>query len=403
MNKRSRRSMSKAASSLVAFAAAVSFAHTAGADVITDRAAAVLIFPRIIAARQVFASALQTEVSATDTEIQITNTTSAPLRLSCFYVDATPLCSLSGTACPVNSFCPLPQDICLPKWVETDFRIFMTPQQPLAWRVSLGMSGLQFPLDGRDFNGPGNQNNAGSAIPPLPAHEFPPQMAPPGGTSAVGTFTIAELECIVVDDAGFGAASNSIKGEATITTSETIRNLDPPVPFNSAVVERYNAVGIEAIGGDVNRDNVLELSDALGEYDGCPNVLILENFFDGPEFGPNTLTLVPCQQNLRDQIPGSTTAQFLVFNEFEQRFSTSTLVSCLFSKWLSLIDTNQPGRSIFSAAVAGTGAGQTRIRGVQGGLIGVLSRGISSVSGVSATNNIHRQGRRDDVDQIILP
>jgi hypothetical protein len=85
------------------------------------------------------------------------------------------------------------------------------------------------------------------------------------------------------------------------------------------------------------------------------------------------LSLVPCTQDfLRQAIP-HVTAQFLVYNEFEQRFSTSRAVDCLLSGPISRIDTSQPNRSIFSASVAGTVAGQTRITGVNGGLIGAAT------------------------------
>ena len=72
----------------------------------------------------------------------------------------------------------------------------------------------------------------------------------------------------------------------------------------------------------------------------------------------------------------------LVYNEFEQRFSTSSRVECYQATRLSDIDT-QPGPagdqfSIFTVGVQGTITGQTRIRGVRGpdgplgyGLLGV--------------------------------
>ena len=58
------------------------------------------------------------------------------------------------------------------------------------------------------------------------------------------------------------------------------------------------------------------------------------------------------------------TVQFLVFNEFEQRLSTSRPVTCFDDIKISNIDTRSSDHSIFSAAVMGTLTGQTRIRGV---------------------------------------
>jgi hypothetical protein len=108
-------------------------------------------------------------------------------------------------------------------------------------------------------------------------------------------------------------------------------------------------------------------------------------------------------------VPGSTVAQFLVFNEFEQRFSTSRLVDCYFRRSLSEIDTSQPELSIFNAFVAGTAAGQTRVRGVTGGLLGVLSEAIAiniisePPFGLDNAANLHFQGDRATADRIVLP
>jgi len=68
--------------------------------------------------------------------------------------------------------------------------------------------------------------------------------------------------------------------------------------------------------------------------------------------------------------PGVTTAQYLVFNEFEQRFSTSTKVDCYLETPLSDIDT-RPGPegdpfSIFNVGVQGTLTGMSRLRSVAG-------------------------------------
>jgi hypothetical protein len=78
------------------------------------------------------------------------------------------------------------------------------------------------------------------------------------------------------------------------------------------------------------------------------------------------LTLIPCTQDYesRNLDLSRTVAQFLVYNEFEQRFSTSTEVECFKEIRLSNIETDDNSRSIFSAGVAGTLTGQTRIRGV---------------------------------------
>src|SRR5262249_32796732 len=147
--------------------------------------------------------------------------------------------------------------------------------------------------------------------------------------------------------------------------------------------------------------NVLQIGGGSGaEYQACPSTLILDHLFDGavdPVTVPipgvdrlvvrrtvtSTLTLVPCGDDFVSQTPGSTTAQFLGFNEVEQRFWRSRTVNCLLDSQLSNIDTRNPTRSIFSAGVAGTIAGQTRIRGVGSaatgnGLLGVAQMLVSN-------------------------
>jgi hypothetical protein len=108
------------------------------------------------------------------------------------------------------------------------------------------------------------------------------------------------------------------------------------------------------------------------------------------------------------------TAQFLIYNEFEQRFSTSRSVDCLLSGPISRIDTSQPGRSIFSASVAGTVAGQTRITGVNGGLIGAATLSFCAppmLGGCASTSfpdfgagyNLDQFADRDEADFILIP
>jgi hypothetical protein len=84
------------------------------------------------------------------------------------------------------------------------------------------------------------------------------------------------------------------------------------------------------------------------------------------------LTIVPCERDYLNQTANGlfTTIQFLIFNEFEQRFSTSTKVNCYKETPLSDIDTVPgPGgnrTSIFSAGVQGTVTGMSRLRSVAG-------------------------------------
>src|SRR6185436_4940897 len=86
----------------------------------------------------------------------------------------------------------------------------------------------------------------------------------------------------------------------------------------------------------------------------------------------SSLTIVPCAADFlnQDLNLANATIQVLIFNEFEQRFSTSTKVTCYREVQLADIDT-LPGPagnlfSIFSIGTQGTLTGQSRLRAVAG-------------------------------------
>ncbi|HEX7408647.1 MAG TPA: hypothetical protein VF515_13475, partial [Candidatus Binatia bacterium] len=116
------------------------------------------------------------------------------------------------------------------------------------------------------------------------------------------------------------------------------------------------------------------------------------------------LTLVPCTEDFMRQVGGSASVQYLVFNEFEQRFSTSKPVNCFSEIQLCNIDTPQCRRSIFNVNVAGTLTGQTRISPSGSGLLGVAIESHTPSSGParSAAFNLHFSGSRDNADTITL-
>jgi hypothetical protein len=213
-----------------------------------------------------------------------------------------------------------------------------------------------------------------------------------------------ELKCIATDPDGIPVARNVLKGEATLYFADTA-DMDPFVD-----VAKYNAVGIQAIPDGVNDDNILRLGGEEAEYNGCPNVIILNHFCDfaenpvsGAEITTN-LVLVPCTEDLLHQIPGSAVIQYLTFNEFEQRFSTSRTATCKQNLQLSLIDTTQPERSIFSCGVAGTLTAQTRATAIGSGMLAVADEFHDGSEGVfSALFNVHFQGDREEGDVITLP
>jgi len=356
---------------LTVFPAMIPSAHAqAAATVASDRAAGYVVFPKIVSdPGDLFGQGHRTE-----TLVQLTNLSNTARVVECFYVDATTHCtsgisvpdSVAG-ACRTRADC-FGNDTCDPSWSETNFFILLSPNQPQGWLVSTSTPITSPPGVG--------------IVKPVPEDFF-----------------LGELKCVEVDGTSITGTNgtqisttdtpinaNDLKGEATIYELSTGAN-------STVDVRAYNAIGIQAVStnGATQADKVMCLGATTGstecataEYAGCPAALILNHFFDGATDDGTMrtdLTLVPCSENLA--VPTSQTAtavQFLVFNEFEQRFSASIRFNCFAETQLSLIDSRvgQESNSIFNVAVEGTLTGQTRIRGVTGaetdtghGLLGV--------------------------------
>jgi len=346
---------------------------------VSDKGAAVLYWPKIVV----------NSTAGIDTLIRLSNTTtgsSGPMKQAhCYYINS---------------------DGC----TAIDFDIILTRDQPLAWHAGTGLGDVNHPIPMTATgtcatlptractqanasqvcpNGVCNtkQSNAGTRIPPVPSDPF-------YGTLECIEFTLATGSSPAVPDQT--GTTNTLIGEATIETVG--EDGDPVAP--TVDLATYNAIGLEFLAEQPVPANQLML-DGL-QYESCPTTLILDHLFDHPE--PSSgggglasftdLTLVPCGNNFALNLPGSATAQFVVFNEFEQRFSTTKSVRCFLETQLSLLDTNTPSRSIFSYNVAGTIAGQTRIRPVGSaptgrGLLGVA---IFNTEIGTAAYNLHQSG-----------
>jgi len=387
----------------------------ASADVTSDRAAAILVWPKLI-----YSSAEDTYLSPAgvtiDTTIQLTNTSDQEVFLRCFYVNANSHCSNEpDRVCGSVEDCNLefPNNLCVPGWIEIDFEINLTPHQPVVWNLGDGRASL--PCSDAPCAPAGTStlySNVGN-IPPANEDPF-----------------MGQLKCIQVGPNNEPIDRNDIKGEATIVTTR-------PGEDQSVDARGYNAVGIQAIEGANDGDNTLRIGE---EYNSCPGVLIMDHFFDDAvepisgDFVKTHLTIVPCSENFELQAPIETNIQLLVFNEFEQRFSSSQPLTCFKEYELCALGTgrdrplNAPGfddpnfrscqRSVFSAFVNGTLTGQTRIRGTSSeqedvgfGLLGVAEefyRRADDFDDVTATSsstafNIHHFGVRDQLDFIRLP
>lgn len=308
---------------------------------------------------------LELDVAAgIDTRIQLTNTSEFLTRVDCYYINANGHCGgQGGPVCRTNQDCAsFPGLQCVPGWAKTDFRLTLTKRQPISWNLGDGLGAL--PLN--DMPGREDQFNEGS-IPPAPENPF-----------------IGELRCIQMDvgDADRPSDRNDLKGESTVVT----------IGDTQIDARKVNAIAIKAIeGAQDGVPNVLNIGGPDAEYGafpadgqesnvGCPNIWTVNHFFEGAPVVThegtsarqvNTkLTVVPCSANLSVDIPGSATLQFLIYNEFEQRFSTSTRVDCYRETRLADIDT-RPGldgdrRSIFSVGTQGTLTGMSRVRSVSG-------------------------------------
>ncbi|MBI4515571.1 MAG: hypothetical protein HY699_07125 [Deltaproteobacteria bacterium] len=360
----------------------VATAGMARADVVTDQAAAILVFPKI--------KVDTAGTPATDTIVQVTNTSPFLSKAHCFYVNANSHCSNANPpavplTCLSNADCNpggLTGGVCVPGWNERDFQLTLTKRQPLSWRASQGLanpcpagysnddcSGSYVPLSGGRVSRDG-QSNGDTKVPPVEENPF-----------------IGELKCVQVDiGTDQPIDRNDLKGEATIVSTTDVGGVD---------ASKYNAVGIQAIEGAQDGDPAtLRLGGPDPEYNACPRINLLDHFFDSfdeldaaggvgthndgtgaasvVERVATDIVVIPCSEDFLNQDPtfGAAILQFLIYNEFEQRFSTATRVNCFKEVQLSDIDTRfgvaDNNGSIFNAAVQGTLTGQTRIRPVVG-------------------------------------
>ena len=330
---------------------------SARADLASDKPAALLIYPKVI----VDTEGVLTGAPNTDTFIQVTNVSGAIVGVRCFLVNATWTCSNN----PLQACTPEtevercgPGAACQPPPVcdATDFEMTLTKRQPVRWSLGQGTLG----------SSPGDQPDNLRVIPAASTDPF-----------------IGEVKCVEVDPTTFKPINEfpyqppknptgDLVGTATIVSGK-VETSGPP----QLDAREYSALGFQPAGPN-NGDDALVLGGANAEYAGCPNVVILDHLFDDASVTSGNgitgtvrsdLTVVPCTQDLSEVTePASTVLQFLVFNEFEQRFSTSTRLGCFKEVPLSNIDT-RPTRSddyasVFNVNVQGTLSGQSRLRAV---------------------------------------
>jgi hypothetical protein len=100
----------------------------------SDKPAAIVLYPKV---------AVDTDVGV-DTIIRMANTNpSSPTDVHCFYLNANSHCSGGsnhGAICTNDPGKCSGGGVCVPGWVETDFRIRLTAEQPIEWLASYGLA-----------------------------------------------------------------------------------------------------------------------------------------------------------------------------------------------------------------------------------------------------------------------
>lgn len=353
----------------------------ANADVTTEQSASILFFPKVIAD------------GTRDTIIQITNTSNSVVFAHCFYVNG----ALTIPNLPPGPLNP-------PLWVEVDFDIILTKQQPFHWLVSTGRTaGSGLPC-GNNLNNFAC-NDAGISLTRIPP--------------VVEYFT-GELKCIEVAPSGEPLSGNHLKGEATtviknvcvpsfegVPVGRCAVSQVPCVPGASAStcdpkdfdVAKYNAIGV--LGNENNNmDNVLclggEPSDICpngAEYNACPQFWIADHLAFGapdpvvanlvnnkhaatangippfPAFVGTAWTFVPCTQDFETQVPETVTIFIETWNEFEQAFSSFFTFTCWDEVLISQIS------NTFRYPTLGSTFAQSRLRKSSGTRSGFMMVG----------------------------
>ncbi len=366
----------------------------AGADVASDKAGSVIIFPKVIAD------------GTRDTLISLTNTWNSTAFVHCEYRQGLGTCLLNGAPCSTDTDCigqgfcqgPLPRclsngrrcrtvddcpsgDICGGvddlRCRTANFDLVLTRQQPTIWRVSTGRvldltadpdgscdpdpdGSLQQVCPGFFFSLCDPENPDPDTCDPLnPSGRVLP---PPGSPSFQG-----ELRCFqFAQDMEGMNPQDAIKGEAIIET------LDSPQ------ISKYNSINIE--GGTDSGDLVLKLNNV--EYNACPTELEFTNHAVGagdPVVNSllpaadcavtgcpvrTEITVVPCSSDYEHEegVPETAALNFEFFDEFEAlRASRGVELQCWANLDLDdLTDFAPNGTTYLKTRVTSQGTGRCR-------------------------------------------
>lgn len=301
--------------------AGVVIGGAARADVTSDDAGSIIIYPKVIAD------------GSRDTLIQLSNRSNATVFVHCFYVNGSGQCSLtSEQSCVLDTDCPVPES-CVQSCVENDFDVILTAQQPTVWRASTGRLSSLTP-------GPCRSGQPCACTTGINGQQVCPGLEVAANNApfvpATGTDFRGELKCYQTTSDGAPVSGNSLKGTATIET------------LASGQISEYNALTITAntaLMSGLNTDSDLQLNlpsgGTVGEYNACPNDLVFTTAASGAvDSATNAtvsteLTLVPCTELIEEAAPVPVLVNFLGYNEFEQPLSARLTFDCFFNGTLA--------------------------------------------------------------------
>jgi len=291
---------------------------SAQAQVSSNHIASVIIYPYVVV----------DPAAGIDTRIHLSNTTSQELRVSCFLEQNSRRCSVTAAQrCTTQADCPN-GELCTDVWSVAPFAFRLTDRQPIGWNAGSGLTSLPLPF------------NEGS----IPAVADPP--------------FVGALRCLVVDEFGSPIAVNGLLGSAAIETRTEAGGFD---------VASYDALAVQADPDAAVLDGILVLAPD-GTHAPARNIEILHLMSDGvldpiqaTTSTATDLIVLPLSVDYSAASPAQTVLQIAVLNEYETRLTTSISITGQLTRPISRIDTNDPTRSIFSAAVNGTTTTQLRL------------------------------------------
>ena len=219
---------------------------------------------------------------------------------------------------------------------EIGFFVRLTANQPVSWLASEGLINYGARFSVPPFNGTG------------------------------------ELKCVVEPSEPTVEAHNAIQGRAIVFGAD-------------GQTMGYGAVAFQRIS-DGEFSGAVELDGSM--YARCPDEMHFA-FVASKTESDSEIVLAPCTEDLENQVGGSATVQFTVYNEFEDQLSASVNVDCYSRRSLHKIG------NVFRRDTLGTETGHVVVRGVQMPVLAMLiDRFTPDLAPVAAANEPALRGGR---------